>query len=218
MYHLGFGFDWQLGLTVAVGLFAQDKSALKFARTITTEDLKDHLAILSSDEYEGRETGKKGQKMAARYIAKYFEALGFEAPVDGSYFQTFDLQESQIGSVYLRKGEDRMEGFQDFIYYSSAETSGEEYIKLIVADESTDLKKIKGYYVAYKAKDFDGYQSFVRKVSNAGAKGFFVFLENERDFQSTLRRSKNTLRRPRLRMEGRDETNVKLVVGDTKLA
>ena len=98
------------------------QTAIDFAATITADDLRKHLTVLASDEYEGRETGKKGQKMAAKYIARHFEALGLEAPVEGSYFQTFDLQESQIGNVYFRKGEDKMVGFEDFIYYSSAET------------------------------------------------------------------------------------------------
>ena len=56
-----------LGLIVAFGLLAQDKTAMKYAKTITAEDLKAHLSILASDEYEGRETGQKGQKMAAEY-------------------------------------------------------------------------------------------------------------------------------------------------------
>lgn len=202
---------------MVLGLFAQDKASVKFSKTITAQDLESHLKTLASDEYEGRETGKKGQKMAAKYIAEYFEGLGFEAPVDGSYFQTFDLQESQIGNVYVRKGEDRLVGFQDFIYYSSAETNGEEYIKLVVADESTDFKRLKGYYVAYKAKDFSSYPAFVRKATDMGAAGVFVFLENENDFRSSLNRSARNLQRPRLRMEGRDEENLKLVIGNKEL-
>jgi hypothetical protein len=41
-------------------LSAQDSTALYFANSITTQDLKTHLYVLASDSLEGRETGKKG--------------------------------------------------------------------------------------------------------------------------------------------------------------
>lgn len=206
------------GMLVAFAVIAQDKTAIKFAKTISADDLKEHLSVIASDEYEGRETGKKGQKLAAKYIARHFEELGIEAPVDGSFFQTFDLQESQMGSVYLRKGEDKMMGFEAFIYYSSAETHGEEYIKLVVANEESDVKKLKGFYVAYTTKNLDGYQDFIESAIKAGAKGIFIILENDAEFNSTLSRFSRYLRRPSLKIEGRDEESTKLVIGNKELA
>ncbi len=207
-----------LGLLVAIVVVAQDKNAVKFAKTIKAEDLEAHLSIIASDAYEGRETGKKGQKMAAKYIANHFESLGFEAPVEGSYFQTFDLQESQLGSVYFRKGEDKMNGFQDFIYYSSAETHGEEYIKLIFANQESDVQRLRGAYVAFATQGLSGYQDFIESAMEAGAKGVFLILENEDEFNSSMSRFSSYLQRPRLRLEGRDETSTKLLIGNKELA
>ena len=68
--------------------------SLSYASGITAEDLRKHLSILASDEYEGRETGKKGQKMAAEYISKQFTALGLTGPVkdsDSPYLQHFTV-------------------------------------------------------------------------------------------------------------------------------
>ena len=45
-----------------------DSIALRYANTITLEELHDHLVILSSDSFMGRDTGKEGQKMAAAYL------------------------------------------------------------------------------------------------------------------------------------------------------
>lgn len=60
--------------------------------------LKGHLTFLASDELEGRETGKRGQKIAAKYIAAEFEKLGLKPMGDsGSYFQTFRVREQQLG-------------------------------------------------------------------------------------------------------------------------
>ena len=67
-----------LGLFMAVAVMAQDKQAIKYAKTITEGDLKAHLSILASDEYEGRETGKKGQKMAAKYISDNFMVVQYK--------------------------------------------------------------------------------------------------------------------------------------------
>lgn len=207
-----------VGLIVALGLLAQDKTALKYAKTINIEDLNTHLSILSSDEYEGRETGKKGQKMAAAYISKQFESLGLEAPVDGSYYQRFDLLESQIGNVYFRKGENKKVGFEDFIYYSQAETTGEEYIKLVMANENSDTKLFDGAYVAFATQALGGYQDFVDKATMAGAKGFFIILENDEEFESTVNRFGSYLRRPRLQLDGRNEQSDKVIIGSKDLA
>ncbi|RTQ53590.1 M28 family peptidase [Hymenobacter gummosus] len=71
--------------------------SVQYANTITPEDLRRHLTVLASDEYEGRETGQKGQKMAAEYLAKQFAALGLTGPVpnsDNPYIQHFTMERS----------------------------------------------------------------------------------------------------------------------------
>ena len=68
--------------------------SLGYAASISPEDLRQHLTILASDEYEGRETGKKGQKMAAEYISKQFAGFGLAGPVkdsDNPYIQHFTM-------------------------------------------------------------------------------------------------------------------------------
>jgi Zn-dependent M28 family amino/carboxypeptidase len=94
--------------------FAQDDQA-KFASSITQEDLKKHLSILASDAYEGRETGQKGQKMAAEYISNHFKALGLTAPVNGSFYQPFDLVSKKRGDLYLKAGSTKMEVYKHFM-------------------------------------------------------------------------------------------------------
>ena len=74
-----------------------DALATTYAQTITQTDLRKHLSILASDEYEGRETGEKGQKMAADYLAAQFKALGLTGPVpnsDNPYLQHFTMERS----------------------------------------------------------------------------------------------------------------------------
>ena len=67
------------------------KSAIESSSaTINQNDLKNFLEKLASEEYEGRGTGDKGERMATAYLASFFEELGLEpAGNDGTYFQEF---------------------------------------------------------------------------------------------------------------------------------
>ncbi|RYY21471.1 MAG: M28 family peptidase [Cytophagaceae bacterium] len=68
--------------------------SVPYAARITPDGLRQDLSVLASDEYEGRETGQKGQKMAADYLAKAFASYGLAGPVPGSdnpYLQHFSM-------------------------------------------------------------------------------------------------------------------------------
>ena len=70
--------------------------SVKYADQVTAERLRTHLAVLASDEYEGRETGQKGQHMAADYVAKQFKEAGLTGPVTTGtdpYQQHFDVEQ-----------------------------------------------------------------------------------------------------------------------------
>ena len=76
------------------GLFAADPTSpgLEGAHLITAERLKAQLTFIASDELEGRETGSRGEKLAALYIAQQFEQMGLTPMGDsGSYFQHYPL-------------------------------------------------------------------------------------------------------------------------------
>jgi len=81
-----------LALLLSFGASAQkNPDAVKFSEAINPENAYKHLSILASDEYEGRETGKKGAWMAADYIKGQFKRLGLQGPVKGGsdpYFQS----------------------------------------------------------------------------------------------------------------------------------
>jgi hypothetical protein len=56
--------------------------------SITTDELKDWLAYISSDELEGRNTFSEGLGLAAAYIAEHLKSWGIRPGGDsGSYFQ-----------------------------------------------------------------------------------------------------------------------------------
>ena len=73
--------------------FSQLSKAKKFAKSISAEELSEHLYTYASDEFEGRDTGKEGQKKAVEYLRNYYKSIGVEAgDPDGDYFQSMSLK------------------------------------------------------------------------------------------------------------------------------
>jgi len=68
--------------------------AIEYSKTITPEDLKTHLYIMASDEFEGRNTGEPGQKLAAEYLKDFYMAHNIASPLGGDdYFQDIPTEE-----------------------------------------------------------------------------------------------------------------------------
>ena len=59
-------------LFFSIQSFSQLKNAKKYAKTITADNLKEHLYIYASDEFEGRNTGSEGQKKAVEYLRNFY--------------------------------------------------------------------------------------------------------------------------------------------------
>ena len=133
-----------------------DTMALKYERTITQEELKAHLTILASDEFEGRETGFKGQKKAAAYIVNYFKKLGLPGvSVDkpsmlaNGYEQTFELFLNRPGGISLVADEKKHEFLKDLLYFKKVLNKDKVYDELVFAgyglasQQHNDLKDIE---------------------------------------------------------------------------
>ncbi|MEO9570201.1 MAG: M28 family metallopeptidase [Polaribacter sp.] len=62
--------------------------AAKYAATITAENLKTHLYIFASDEFEGRDTGEPGQKKAIKYLKDFYVNQKIMSPIGkDDYYQ-----------------------------------------------------------------------------------------------------------------------------------
>jgi hypothetical protein len=100
---------------LAFGASAQNKTAIKFSQSITKDNAYKHLSVLASDEYEGRETGKKGAWMAADYIKGQFKNLGLTPPVNGEYFQPIDMVTYNLSKSVLTVNGQPKEALKDFV-------------------------------------------------------------------------------------------------------
>ena len=71
----------------------------EYGSTITAAELKDHLYTFASDEFQGRDTGKPGQKKAANYLKDNYMKLEIASPLGGEdYFQ--DIPSSFFNNKY----------------------------------------------------------------------------------------------------------------------
>ncbi len=102
-----------------------DSLALHYSKLIAIEDLRTDLTLLASDALEGRDTGEKGQKMAAAYIREQFVQYGIppvqatdtDAIVEG-YYQPFELIEERSGSISIISGNTSLEFLKELLYFN----------------------------------------------------------------------------------------------------
>ena len=120
-------------LLFPVFLFGQDN--IKFSETIIVEDLEKHLNILASDSLEGRESGKRGQKMAGEYIMNHFKNIGIPPYKINTYYQKF--REESDRHVCKYNCENCDEDFITKIFKKKRVVKGENVLGYI---EGKDLK------------------------------------------------------------------------------
>ena len=80
--------------------WAQEEKSLHYAEMIDSSKMKSLLFELASDQYEGRETGEKGQQKAAEFLKSYYETIGLKKIVANHWEQYYPLKrESYQGSI-----------------------------------------------------------------------------------------------------------------------
>ena len=107
--------------------------SVKYADQVNAERLRTHLAVLASDEYEGRETGTKGQHMAATYVAAQFKSAGLTGPVPNAadpYQQRFNVEQvTWADGATLKVGSTSYAWLTDFYGLSDSPFAEETTVK-----------------------------------------------------------------------------------------
>jgi hypothetical protein len=167
---------WALLLTISVN--AQNPDAKKYGSQITAAELKEYLSIIASDALEGRETGSRGQKMAAAFIAAHFQENGLKAPVSGSYYQPVELYASVPGEAYLKIGQTKLDNFSGIVYSGSGDSGGEISLPVVFAGYGTEAElnqvDVKDKAVVILAKENDRRNPAIKLAQDKGAKLLIV--------------------------------------------
>ena len=177
----------------------KNKPVDKYAQTITLDELKDHVFYLASDEMEGRQSGSKGAKAAADYIAKKFieaKLKGFFS-VDTPYFQKFVMEKKEQLECVLENECGSVINWKDFLEFNS-DFEGEKEIEIVLlgygrqADfENVDLK---GKLVAFFSGDPESSESdgFVDRLKiirafEHEAAGYLMITSEEEKFLNYIK-------------------------------
>lgn len=173
---------------VPIWCFAQDPVAQKYGSMITTGDLKSNLEILASDALEGRETGKRGQKMAAAFISAHFEELGLVAPVSGSYYQSVPLYANTPSDIYIKTQGVQYNNFEDIIFYGSTSSEAEISLPVVFLGNgqserynTTDVKD-KAVLILFTATD--NFRALIETARQKNAKAIFLLNPDADEFKS----------------------------------
>lgn len=137
---------------------------MKYAKTITLDELKDQLYFYASDEMEGRNTGYPGQKRAVEYLKGLYLEMGIPGGAgDGEYFQTVpgeyfkkpDLSSENV--LAFIKGTELPDevlvisahldhvGMEDGVVFNGADDDGSGTIALIEIAEAFKKAADQGY-------------------------------------------------------------------------
>ncbi len=156
------------------------------------QNLKTHIATLASDKYEGRETGTKGEEMAAAYIENQFKTIGLVPKGEDGFLQTFEytdhIEYNKGNSLKIDKQEFTLDSdFYPLIYSSNGSVNaGLEYCGYgidapsLQHNDYASLKNLQGkiFVIEYSSPDgfhphskYKNYADLRTKITTAEAKG-----------------------------------------------
>lgn len=198
-----------LGIISTSNTVFSQQISVKYAETITADDLKKHLTYIASDELEGRDTGSEGQRKAAEYIANHFQSVGLSPIVPGpfgsrSYFQKFKLFKNGWQDAYIKVGNNKRLHFQDFYPNGLVHIPDEVTSELIFVNKIT----AEAYYTSkgvmtFETDDKEADKATIEKAFTAGAASVFLISNTAADKFSTLAAERQAVlsRYNRMRLE-----------------
>src|SRR5688572_3324050 len=161
--------------------------AIAFAASVTAEQLRHHVEVLASDEFQGRAPGTDGEARTIAYIRDHFEALGLEPGADeGAWFQPVPLvARKPIGlrTRWIGRGAPIALGEEDLILVGSRAEERISGAPVVFAGHGAvmpehDIDQLAGapiegavVLILYRAPDMAGFPSFSDRMKAVAARG-----------------------------------------------
>lgn len=139
-------------LSISISCTSQKNSVTnanptEYLKTITADDLKNHLSIIASDAMQGRETGSKGQKKAGEYLIKQYTANGISYPSGAT-----DFYQNIPASFFSELSKEKLEASENIWAFVEGSEKPNE---IIVVSAHYDHIGIKNGTI-YNGADDDG--------------------------------------------------------------
>ena len=198
---------------ISFSAVAQYENPEEFANTITQEDLTEYLTILASDAMEGRDTGKRGQKMAAAMLRYHYMENGLTPGNGDSYYQSIGLQKSQIGEAWIKVGDETFKNYEKHIvYWGSENMDAPKDINVVFAGEGeeADYEGInaegKGVIIMIANSGLRSIRTKSQVAVQKGAtKVFAVVTETDEDFTQLMDQYKMYFAGSRLSLPAKEQ-------------
>lgn len=201
--------------------------SIKYAQSITKKDLSDHLHVLASDAYEGRETGTAGNDKAAEYISNHFKALGLPTVgLENSYYQEisfnrtgWEKNELSVNDTTFRhlwdyvsfaRMNDEMLDFKPkdviFLGYGIDDPKYSDYKgnnlkgKVIMINSGEPLRKDSTSYITGTTETSEWTSNISKKLTAAQNNGVKLVLIIEKELKSFLDQNRRFLVSPSLEL------------------
>ena len=137
---------------------------VKYANTITSQELKTHLYKFSSEEFQGRKAGEIGQKLASEFLQSYYQNQNISAPIGlDNYYQTIpsnflpdDINSSENVLAFIKGSEkpeeviiisahlDHLGISEDGKIYRGADDDGSGTVALMEMAQAFNIAKNEG--------------------------------------------------------------------------
>ena len=208
-------------------LNSNQKKAYQYSKTITQNELKEYLKIISSDEFEGRETTTIGQKKAAAYIKNHFIKTNIKSAFnDTGYFQSFPVDVLDFSNVELFYNNVKLNFTKDFYPYGNPINSDYDNVPIINVGygiSSNDIneyigKNTKGNAVLVKqglppGKTLNKKEgNWRRKVQSASKNGAIAVVFVKSDYATSDLRIKEYLKNPHMQLHGNQKSKAQIPV------
>ncbi|NRA94418.1 MAG: peptidase, partial [Psychroserpens sp.] len=117
-----------------------------YGNSITSDELKELLYTYASDEFEGRETGEKGQKMAVSFLKEKYVSMGIASAYGtDDYFQEVPLERQNLPEVSFVVNGNTMVNYEDFIPPRNVDVPQLNLTEIVYAGYGIDAKDNSDY-------------------------------------------------------------------------
>src|SRR5690606_31982240 len=144
----------------------------------------------------GRETGTRGQKMAAAFIKKHFQDIGLAGPLEGDYYQDVPLYMSKPGETYLMIGKDKFTNLKDVLYFGRGGKAEAVTLPAVFAGtgskEAFDALDVTGKAVVIAANKEQGFREFAALARERKAKTIIAFYEDRQALDELIAQYKRS--------------------------
>ncbi len=208
--------------------------ATKYANTITSEELKKHLSIIASDEYEGRETAMPGQKKAAAYIENEFKLYSLLPGLGkNGYQQSFPVDVKDPSKVTFKIDGETLKFLEDYYYLGNIGDTLYENREIIYIGYGIDQEGLSDYNgIDVKGKivlvnegiptgneeiDFS-WGNWRNKIQAASKHGACAMITIQEDFDDKMEQIRTFIENPRMQLHSAGKQQYRKTVPNVYLS